>query len=250
MFGAMWSEHCAYKHSRTLLRRLPSTVLAGPRRAGRERRRDRHRRRAGGRVQGRVAQPSERGRAVPGRGDRRRRHHPRHLHHGRPPDRAAQLPALRPARPRCRDRRDRRRAQPLPVRRRRRRHRRLRQLHRHPGRRRRGRLRRRVLGQSARQRDVRRHRAARRDHAGAGDRRRQRAPARRRGHRPRWHPGRLVRLGDPRRRPRGAAPGGAGRQPVPREAADRGVRRAGAATTAWSRCRTSAPRGSPARWPS
>ncbi len=33
MFGAMWSEHCAYKHSRLLLARLPSTgdrVLVGP----------------------------------------------------------------------------------------------------------------------------------------------------------------------------------------------------------------------------
>ena len=33
MFGAMWSEHCAYKHSRALLARLPSTgqrVLVGP----------------------------------------------------------------------------------------------------------------------------------------------------------------------------------------------------------------------------
>jgi phosphoribosylformylglycinamidine synthase II len=33
MFGAMWSEHCAYKHSRALLGRLPSTgerVLVGP----------------------------------------------------------------------------------------------------------------------------------------------------------------------------------------------------------------------------
>jgi phosphoribosylformylglycinamidine synthase II len=33
MFGAMWSEHCAYKHSRLLLRRLPSDgprVLVGP----------------------------------------------------------------------------------------------------------------------------------------------------------------------------------------------------------------------------
>ncbi len=33
MFGAMWSEHCAYKHSRRLLGRLPSTgprVLVGP----------------------------------------------------------------------------------------------------------------------------------------------------------------------------------------------------------------------------
>ena len=33
MFGAMWSEHCAYKHSRPLLARLPSSgerVLVGP----------------------------------------------------------------------------------------------------------------------------------------------------------------------------------------------------------------------------
>jgi phosphoribosylformylglycinamidine synthase II len=33
MFGAMWSEHCAYKHSRPLLSRLPTTsprVLVGP----------------------------------------------------------------------------------------------------------------------------------------------------------------------------------------------------------------------------
>ena len=33
MFGAMWSEHCAYKHSRPLLGRLPATgddVLVGP----------------------------------------------------------------------------------------------------------------------------------------------------------------------------------------------------------------------------
>ena len=33
MFGAMWSEHCAYKHSRTLLATLPTEgerVLVGP----------------------------------------------------------------------------------------------------------------------------------------------------------------------------------------------------------------------------
>src|SRR5256712_9237075 len=33
MFGAMWSEHCAYKHSRALLRTLPTTgarVAVGP----------------------------------------------------------------------------------------------------------------------------------------------------------------------------------------------------------------------------
>src|SRR5205085_5936073 len=33
MFGAMWSEHCAYKHSRRLLKKLPSEgarVAVGP----------------------------------------------------------------------------------------------------------------------------------------------------------------------------------------------------------------------------
>src|SRR5256885_13369792 len=33
MFGAMWSEHCAYKHSKKLLRTLPSrgaSVAVGP----------------------------------------------------------------------------------------------------------------------------------------------------------------------------------------------------------------------------
>ena len=30
MFGALWSEHCAYKHSRPLLRMLPSTGPQGP----------------------------------------------------------------------------------------------------------------------------------------------------------------------------------------------------------------------------
>ena len=34
MFGAMWSEHCAYKHSRPLLGRLPKD---GDSRAGRAR---------------------------------------------------------------------------------------------------------------------------------------------------------------------------------------------------------------------
>ena len=33
MFGAMWSEHCGYKHSRPLLRQLPTEapwVIQGP----------------------------------------------------------------------------------------------------------------------------------------------------------------------------------------------------------------------------
>ena len=70
-------------------------VRHGP---GRERRRGRRRRRAGVRVQGRVAQPPERGRAVPGRGHRRRRDPARHLRDRRAADRGARLAALRRAR--------------------------------------------------------------------------------------------------------------------------------------------------------
>ena len=103
MFGAMWSEHCGYKHSRPLLGRLPIERRRGARRARRERRRDRHRRRAGGRLQGRVAQPSVSAvEPYQGAATGRRRHHPRHLHHGRAADRPPQLPALRPARRRWR----------------------------------------------------------------------------------------------------------------------------------------------------
>ena len=71
---------------------------AGAAGAWRERRRRRHRRRAGRGLQDRVAQPSVVHRAVPGRGDRRRRHHPRHLHDGRAADRADELAAVRAAR--------------------------------------------------------------------------------------------------------------------------------------------------------
>ena len=232
MFGAMWSEHCAYKHSRALLGMLPTSWRAGPGRAGRERRRARHRRRAGGRLQGRVAQPPERGRALPGRRHRRRRHHPRHLHHGRATDRARQQPALRAARSggrpggpdRCRDRG----AQSVPVRGRGGRHRRLRQLHRYPRRRRRGRLRPELQRQPARERALPRPRPARGDHACPRRRSRQRAAPRRRGHRSRRHPGRELRIRHARRggRARGATAGGPGRQPVPREAAHGGLPRA------------------------
>ena len=65
--------------------------------AGRERRRRGRRRRLGGRVQGRVAQPPERRRAVPGRGHRRRRDPARHLRAGRAADRGPGLAALRRA---------------------------------------------------------------------------------------------------------------------------------------------------------
>ena len=97
MLSLMWSEHCAYKHSRKLLRRLPTERPArahGPRR---ERRRGRRRRRAGGGVQGRVAQPSERGGAVPGRGHGGRRNPPRRVRGRGAADRRARLAALRRA---------------------------------------------------------------------------------------------------------------------------------------------------------
>ena len=107
VFSLMWSEHCGYKHSRRLLKTLPTE---GPRLvhgAGRERGRGVGRRRPGVRVQGRVAQPPERGRAVRGRRDRRRRHPARHLRDRRAADRDPRLAALRrgrrrpPARATC-----------------------------------------------------------------------------------------------------------------------------------------------------
>ena len=98
MFSLLWSEHCAYKHSRKLLRRLPTEgerVLMGPgENAGAVD--------VGGglavRLQGGVAQPPERGRALPGRGHRRRRHPARRLRGRRAADRRARLAALRRAR--------------------------------------------------------------------------------------------------------------------------------------------------------
>ena len=79
-------------------------------RHGPERRRRRHRRGLGGHLQGRVAQPPELHRAVPGRRDRRRRHRARHHLDGRPPGRGHGPAALRrDRRPRHRPRRPRRR---------------------------------------------------------------------------------------------------------------------------------------------
>ena len=109
MFSLLWSEHCAYKHSRKLLRRLPTEgprVVMGPgENAGAVDVGDG----LGGRLQGRVPQPPERGRAVPGGGHRRRRHPARRLRARRAADRDARLAALRRARLG---------ALPLPVRRR------------------------------------------------------------------------------------------------------------------------------------
>ena len=118
MYSVMWSEHCSYKSSRRVPRPLPHRGAVGARRPGRGRRRHRRRRRPRGRGAHREPQPPVGGRAVPGRGDRRRRHHPRHLLDGRATDRAHGPAALRSAR---------RRAHALPVRGRRLRHQRLRQ---------------------------------------------------------------------------------------------------------------------------
>ena len=104
MFSLLWSEHCAYKHSKKLLRTLPTEGERRRHGPGRERGRGRRRRRLGGRVQGRVAQPPERRRAVPGRGDRRRRDPARHLRDRRAADRRARLAALRRAATRERSR--------------------------------------------------------------------------------------------------------------------------------------------------
>ena len=97
MYSLLWSEHCAYKHSKKLLRTLPTEgehVVMGP---GENAGRGRRRRRAGVRVQGRVAQPPERRRALPGRRHRRRRDPARHLRDRRAADRRARLAALRRA---------------------------------------------------------------------------------------------------------------------------------------------------------
>ena len=142
VFSLLWSEHCGYKHSAPLLKRLPSAGRARPPGPRRERGRPRPRRRPRRHVQGRVAQPPVRGRAVPGRGDRDRRDPARHRRDGRAADRAARRALVRRARPSLRARG--------------RGHRRLRQLGRRRERRRRDRLRRGVRRQLPRQRDVRR----------------------------------------------------------------------------------------------
>ena len=94
----MWSEHCAYKHSKKLLGTLPTEgkyLVMGP---GENAGAVDVGRRPGVRLQGRVAQPPQRGRAVPGSGHRGRRHPARHLRGGRAADRHPRLAPLRRAR--------------------------------------------------------------------------------------------------------------------------------------------------------
>ncbi len=91
IFSVMWSEHCSYKSSRVHLKKLPTEgerVVQGPGEnagiidiGGRP----------GRRLQDRIAQPPLLHRALPGRGHGRRRHPPRHLHHGRPADRPPRI---------------------------------------------------------------------------------------------------------------------------------------------------------------
>ncbi len=151
VFSLMWSEHCAYKHSKKLLRRLPTEgprVVMGP---GENAGAVDVGERAGGGVQGRVAQPPERGRAVPGGRDRGRRHPARRVRGRRAADRDPRLAALRRARLR---------ALALPARARRGRHRPLRQLDRRGHRRRRDLLRGALRAELPGERDVRGDRAA------------------------------------------------------------------------------------------
>ena len=95
IFSAMWNEHCSYKSSKIHLRTLPTSGAARDPGAGRERRRDLDRRRARGRVQDGEPQPPELHRALSGRGDRRRRHPARRVHHGGAADRLPQRALVR-----------------------------------------------------------------------------------------------------------------------------------------------------------
>ncbi len=157
-------------------------------------------------------------RALSGRGDRRGRHHPRHLHDGRAAHRLAGLAALRHAR---------QAAAALPVRRRGRRHRRLRQLPRRAHRGRRGLLRGGLRGQLPHQRDGHRPHARGEPDARDGERSGQPGAAHRLDDRPRRHR-RCERARQPgvRRACRGQASQRPGGRPVRGEAAHRGVPRA------------------------
>ena len=213
VFSLLWSEHCGYKHSAPLLKRLPSAgerVLQGP---GRERGRARPRRRDGGRVQGRVAQPPVRGRAVPGRGDGDRRDPARRDRDGRAADRAARRALVRRAR------------LPLPAGRRR--HRPLRQLRRRADRRRPDGLRPRLRLELPRQRDVRRPRRQRPPALGQGERAGAARRPLRRDDRPRRNRRRVgARERRAERGRRRQAPLGPGRRSLHRQEADRGLARA------------------------
>ena len=194
----------------------------GPARTARPRRergRGRRRRRARDRVQGRVAQPPERGRAVPGRGDRGRRDPARRVRGRRAADRRARFAAVRRARGLG--------AFALPARPRGRGDRPLRQLDRGADRRRRDLLRTELRAELPDQRDVPRDRAPRAADAQRRGRPGQRARAARRADRPRRDRRRVrARERRARRGRRGQAPVGPDRRPVRREEAARVLPRA------------------------
>ncbi len=229
----MWSEHCSYKSSRVHLKTLPTEgpqVLQGP---GENAGAVDIGEWTGGGLQDRVAQPSVVHRAVSGRRDRCRRHHPRHLHDGRAADRADELVAIRIAV----------RARHVAADgRRRRRYRRLRQQHRHSDHRRRDRIRAVVRRQSARECLLSWDCETVRHHQGRGVRRRQRRLLRRRQDRPRWHPRRDDGIGGVRREIVRETPRRSSRRSVHGEAAARGLPRGDADRHARSVFRTWAPR--------
>ena len=192
MYSLLWSEHCAYKHSKKLLRTLPTEgahVVMGPgENAGAVDV-------GGGLVCAFKVESHNHPSAVEpfqGAATGRRRDPARHLRDRRAADRGARLAALRRAV---------RRARALPARRRRVRDRALRQLDRRADRRRRGLLRGALRAELPGQRDGARPGAARAARAQRGRRPRQRARAVRRLHRPRRHRRRLgARLGRAGRR--------------------------------------------------
>ena len=184
--------------------------------ARRECRRDRHRRRARLRLQDGEPQPSELHRALPGRGDRRRRHPARRLHHGRAADRLPQRALVRRSGP----------SQDPPSRvGRRRRHRRLRQFLRRADGRRLGALPFALRRQQPRQRHGGRPRRDGQDFLRRGVRRRHADRLSRLQDRPRRHPRRHHGVGRVRRGFRGEAADRAGRRSVRGEAAARSLPR-------------------------
>ena len=185
-------------------------------RAGRECRRRRYRRRRRGCLQDREPQPPVIYRALPGRGDRGRRHPARCVHDGRAADRAAQFAALWQPGP----------SEDPPSRRRgRRRDRRLRQLRRRADGRRRVPVPPELQRQHPGQRDVRRHCEGRPHLLFGRLGRRELGHLCRRQDRARRHPRRDDGIGRVRRQRRREAADRAGRRPIHREAPDRGVPR-------------------------
>ena len=90
----MWNEHCSYKSSRVHLRTCRPTAR-GSSRARAKMPASSTSAMARRRLQDGEPQPSDLHRALPGRGDGRRRHPARRVHHGRPARRRPELPALR-----------------------------------------------------------------------------------------------------------------------------------------------------------